>query len=273
MRARIFLGAFLKFRNLGLLAIFLIISSMADGTVTGLLNQIIPGLSGLGGLLAFVPAVVLYLVLVGQTLMSKEYHEEFNRKEKIRKIRGLNTECSRLANEAKRHTNSTYLQKLRRVMEDKTDIVNSFFNGSHSYIKERIVEQTLTLVQAYIKLLANFCIRSKELSEMDVSDIASRINTNMRKLSFTKDPLMAQDIKNLIEMDERIVNRLKEEKKELERIGTKLDYMESTVNMFKHQIISSIESEEMVEKLESAVNEAVALDSVLEERRRNRIRM
>jgi DNA-binding XRE family transcriptional regulator len=48
--------------------------------------------------------------------------------------------------------------------------------------------------------------------------------------------------------------------------------MESTVNMFKHQIMSSIENENMLEELETAVNEAEALDTVLEDRRKSRIR-
>jgi hypothetical protein len=47
--------------------------------------------------------------------------------------------------------------------------------------------------------------------------------------------------------------------------------MESTVNMFKHQIIASVESEEMLDKLETAINEAAALDNVLEERRRSKV--
>jgi hypothetical protein len=74
-------------------------------------------------------------------------------------------------------------------------------------------------------------------------------------------------------MDEKMINRVKDEKKDLERISAKLEYIESTVNMFKHQILSSIESDEMLEKLEKAVNEATALDNVLEDRRRNKIKM
>ena len=84
---------------------------------------------------------------------------------------------------------------------------------------------------------------------------------------------MAEDIRKVIEMDTRLIERMKEEKKDLERISTRLDYMESTVNMFKHQIMSSLENEEMLEQLETAVNEAEALDAVLDERRRNRLRI
>lgn len=273
MKFRMFMSAIFKPRNLGLLFLFGAITALLANPIGDSIERFvgfdIPYMSPL----AFTPAVILYLVFVGQSLLSKEFHETFNRNEKRRHIQDLNLTCSRLANEAKKHTNSSYLQKLRRVMEDKSDIVNSYFKGDHSYIKEKIVEQTLNLVQAYIKLLMNFCIRSKELSEMDVSDIANRMNTNVRRLNFASDPVIAQDIKNLVDMDERIINRLKDEKKDLERISAKLDYMESTVNMFRHQIMSSIETEEMVEKLETAVNEATALDSVLEERRRNRIRL
>jgi hypothetical protein len=71
-------------------------------------------------------------------------------------------------------------------------------------------------------------------------------------------------------MDEKIIVRIKEEKLDLERISAKLNYMESMVNMFKQQILSSIESEDMLEKLETAVNEATALDNVLDERRKRK---
>ena len=165
------------------------------------------------------------------------------------------------------------MQKLKKVMDDKNEIVDSFFRGDQGYLKEKITEQTLNLVVSYLKLLNNFCIRSRELSAVDVSTIAGRLNANTRKLGFTKDVHMQDDLKKIIEMDEKLINRLKDEKKDLERISAKLDYMESTVNMFKHQSLSSIESEDMLEKLETAVNEAEALDNVLEERRKNKFRI
>lgn len=274
MKLRMFMSAIFKMRNMGLLILFLAMSPMVS-YVLGSIDSL--PISNFyfdpESPISYIPAILLYFVFVGQTLLSRKFHKDFNRKQKIRSIQDLNRSCSKLANEAKKYTNATYLQKLRRVMEDKNDIVNSFFRGEHSYIKERIVEQTLNLVHSYTRLLMNFCIRSRELGEMDVGDIANRINNNLRRLNFASDVNIAQDIKNLIEMDERIIDRLKEEKKDIERIAAKLDYMESTVNMFKHQILSSIESEDMLEKLESAVNEAIALDTVLEERRRNKINL
>jgi hypothetical protein len=262
MKFKLLLSALLNTRNLGILLLGL-------GAGIGLLQPYLP-FPGLTGPLA---GVVVYLFFVIQSLTSGEFHEKFNHKQKIKKIQDLNYTSLKLANEAKKHTNTTYYQKLKRVMDDKNDIVESFFRGEKSFLKGKIVEQTLSLVISYIRLLTNFCIRSKELSEVDIGEVTNRININMRKLNFMKDSNTIEEMKRLIEMDEKIIGRLKDEKQDLERISAKLDYMESTVNMFKHQIISSIESEEMLETLETAVNEAAALDSVLEDRRKNRARI
>lgn len=270
MRGRLVTSAFFKFRNLGILAMAMILAGLLADPA-GLSNMLGYGYT-VPDAVAVSGALAVYVAFVLQTLNSKKFHEEFNRKEKMRTIRELNRQANRLAGEARRNTNSTYLQKLKKVMDDKNDIFNSYSTGEHSYLKERIVEQTLSLVTAYLKLLNNFCIRSRELNAVDVSTVANRINANNRKLSFARDARMAEDVRKIIEMDEKLINRMKDEKKELERISAKLDYMESTVNMFKHQIMSSIENEEMLEQLETAVNEAEALDTVLEDRRKSRIR-
>lgn len=264
------IGALFKFRNICvLIAAFILAGLLSDPTA-------LPAVLGYGyplpDSLAVTGALAAYIGFVLQTLMNKQFHEEFNRREKIRNIRELNRLTARLSSEARRHTNNTYMQKLRKVMEDKNDIYNSYTRGEQSYLKEKITEQTLNLVIAYLKLLKNFCIRNRELSGVDVGAVAARINANNRKLSFARDLSMAEDVRKIIEMDEKLINRMKEEKKDLERIGAKLDYMESTVNMFKHQIMSSVENEDMLEQLETAVNEAEALDTVLEERRRNKLK-
>lgn len=270
MKTRLVLRALFKLRNLGILVLALGLAVfLSDPTAFPLLF----GLPLVPDILAFPAAAALYLVSVGQSLLSKEFHDDFNRKEKVRQIQELNYQCQKLSNEAKRNTNTAYLQKMKKVMEDKNDIYESYINGERDFLKQKIVEQTLNLVVAYLKLLNNFCIRSRELSTVDISEVANRINTNARKLSFTRDPRASEDIRRVMDMDERLIHRLKEEKKDLERIAAKLDYMESTVNMFKHQIISSVQSEEMLEKLETAVNEAEALDTVLEDRRKNKTRL
>jgi len=264
------MSALFKLRNICILAAALVIASLLSDPAgfpqTFGYNYALPGY------LTLTASFAIYIVSVIQTLMSKQFHEEFRRKEKGRNIRELNRQANRLAGEARRNTNSTYMRKLRKVMEDKNDIFNSYTTGEHSYLKEKITEQALKLVISYLRLLNNFCIRNRELCGVNVSAVTARINDNNRRLSFAKDARMAEDIRKIIEMDEKLINRLKEEKKELERIGAKLDYMESTVNMFKHQILSSVENEDMLEQLETALNEAEALDTVLEERRRNKLR-
>ncbi len=271
MRSRMVLSALFKGRNIGILAAALILASLLSDP------NALPNMFGINGALpdslAVTGSFAVYIAFVIQTLLSKKFHTEFNQKEKYRNIRELNRQANKLSSEARRNTNNTYMQKLRKVINDKNDIFISYSTGEPSYLKEKIVEQTLTLVIAYLKLLNNFCIRSRELSNVDVGAVSARINNNARKLSFAKDARMAEDVRKIIEMDEKLIGRLKEEKKDLERINAKLDYMESTVNMFKHQVMSSVENEEMLEQLETAVNEAEALDAALEDRRRNKLRM
>lgn len=268
MRTRMLFSALFKARNIGILVAALVVAAILSDSsaLYAVLGQASAESLTIGG------SFLVYIAFVIQTLTSKKFHEEFNQKEKVRNIRELNRQANRLSSEARRHTNNTYARKLKKVMEDKNEIYNSYMTGEKSYLREKITEQTLNLVVSYLKLLNNFCIRNRELSGVDVSAVSARINTNNRKLSFSKDMNMTEQVRKVIEMDERLITRLKDEKKDLERIGAKLDYMESTVNLFKHQLLSSVENEEMLEQLETAVNEAEALDNVLEERRKSKLR-
>lgn len=273
MNGNLFFSAIFRFRNfatlIGWCAVVYLISSSAEFQNMGLgsnIDKLITGAYGLGA--------ITYLGLVIQSLFSNSYREEVKLKEKKKELNRLNRECNRLAVQARSSATPIQRQKLRKIMQDKNDILNSLKRGDErSYLKEKIVEKSLNLVISYIKLMTNYSIRFKELSEINIKDLMNKINTNRRKLSFLQDERMAEDIKSIIQMDENTIQRVKDEKNELERINARLDYIESMLGMFKHQIISSIESEEMVEKLETAVNEATALDSVLQERRKNQIRM
>ncbi|MDF2986263.1 MAG: hypothetical protein K0R50_1773 [Eubacterium sp.] len=274
MNGNLFYSAIFRFRNMATLlfwcALVFLISGSPDVqamTINGLdSTTLATGAYGVGAL--------VYVALVIQSLFSNGYKEEVQRKEKKREINGLNRECARLSAQSRNYASPIQRQKLRKIMQDKDEIFNSLKRGDgHSYLKEKIVEKSLNLVISYMKLMTNYSIRSRELSEVNISDLMNKINANRRKLSFMKDERMYEDIKSIIEIDEQVITRVKDEKNELERIHARLDYIESMLSMFKHQIVSSIESEEMVEKLETAVNEATALDSVLQERRRNQIRM
>ncbi|AEY64323.1 hypothetical protein [Clostridium sp. BNL1100] len=275
MNSNLFVSALLRFRNFSTLIIWTALinlisnNSQVQNMITSQTADYSLVLTG-----AYGAGVVVYLAMVIQSMFSNNYKEEVKRKEKKKEINDLNRQCNRLSSQARNLGNPIQKQKLRKIMQDKNDIFNSQKRGEeYSYLKEKIVEQSLKLVISYTKLMTNYSIRSKEISEINISDLMNKINANRRKISFMKDDRMLDDIKNIIEMDEKAIERVKEERNELERIHARLDYIESMLNMFKHQIISSIESEEMVEKLETAVNEATALDSVLQERRRNQIRL
>jgi hypothetical protein len=258
MKSR-FLSALFRMANLGILLVALGLA------------YIITGAAPETAMIAWPASAAVYLVSVVASLSSKKFNDEYEHKLKIRKIQDLNYTCLKLSNEAKKHTNAAYSQKLKNIMDDKDDIINSFFRGEKSYLKEKIVEQTLNLVVSYIRLLTNFCIRNRELSEFNASESITRINANTRKLPFIEGSNAEDDVRKAVELDEKTLLMVKEEKNNLDAIATKLDYMEGTVNMFKHQIISSIESEEMLETIQTAVNEAEALDNVLEERRKTRM--
>lgn len=273
MNGNLFFNAIFRFRNFATLIGWFFVVYLLSGSVDVQnlnigtdINTLITAAYGLGGL--------TYLGMVIQSLFSNSYREEVNLKEKKKEINSINRQCVKMSAQARSSITPIQRQKLRKIMQDKDDILNSLKRGDErSYLKEKIVEKSLNLVVSYIKLLTNYSIRIKELSELNTNDIMNKINVNRRKLSFLKDERMIEDIKSIIQMDESNIQRIKDEKNELERINARLDYIESMLGMFKHQIISSIESEEMVEKLDTAVNEATALDNVLQERRRNQIRM
>lgn len=276
MNGNLFYSAIFRFRNLGTLvfwcaAVYLLSGSIGTQDIQNIAPTLAPStlLTGAYGI-----GAVGYLALVIQSLFSNSYREEVQRKEKKKEISNLNRQCIKLSMQTRNSVAPIQKQKLRKIMQDKDDILKSLKRGDeYSYLKEKIVEKSLNLVISYTKLMTNYSIRSKELSEINISDLMNKINANRRKLSFMKDDRMHEDIKSIIEMDENVIRTVKDEKNELERIHARLDYIESMLGMFKHQIISSIESEEMVERLETAVNEATALDNVLQERRRNQIRM
>lgn len=265
MKFKLFLSSLASYRNIGIFVILIGLSLAGKG----LLEQYFGSMSQSVG---FIGAFAVYLGCSLQSFSSKKFQDKFLRKSKQEHIKKLNETCIKLANETKKHTNSAYYKKLCSIMEDRTEIIKEYYKGDVPYFKERITEQTLNLVITYIKMLKTFCIRSRELNLTDVAPIMDRIGKNTRKLNFINDSKVYEDLKKTIEMDEKIITRLKEEKQELERIDTKLDYIKSTVSMFKHQVTHSLDSEEMLEKIENVVNEATALESVLDDRYKKRSR-
>lgn len=260
MKLKLFWNSIVHYKNLGMLLVFMGMG-MAVTEYAELPYQY-----------AAIPAGALYLGLVLKSFTDKKFQENFLHKEKEKEIKKMNKTCLQLAADTKKRTNSAYYKKLFSVVKDKDDILKSYNKDKSNYVKEKIAEHTLNLTISYLNLLRDFCIRSKAAGRTNVDSLMERLSQNTRKLNFTDDPKVYEDIKRIVEMDEKIISRLKEEKSDLERVDTKLDCIKSTISMLKHQINSSLDSQETLENIESTLNEAAAFESVLYERNRNRLR-
>lgn len=262
MKFKLFISSLFSTRNIGIFSI-LVASLLAVNNVR---EELFLPLSAV--------AIAVYIGLVIQSFTSKKFQERFIAKMKHKNIKKLDKACTVLADDARKYTNATYYKKLRSIMNDKNEIMKSYYKEGPNFINEKITEKALDLVISYIKLLKSFCIRTKELNAIDVKPVQEKIAKNTRKLNFINDPKVRENMEMIIEMDEKILSRLKDEKLNLERIDTRLDYIKSTVYMLKQQINLKLGSEEdLLEKIESAVNEAVALENVLDERNKKRIKI
>jgi len=73
-------------------------------------------------------------------------------------------------------------------------------------------------------------------------------------------------------MDEKLLQRLREERNQLEIVSVRLDQIESSIVGFKHRILSNEMSDPETQEIENAINEANALDNALNEQRKFRQR-
>lgn len=265
--AKVLLEAFFHFRNIGVLILGI--------GVAALVNQgiIVDNFAGMLGITGYIGAAALYFILVLITATNADFQNKVLLKHKKSQIKELSWKITKLANEYRKKLGNKYAARLQRVLQDKNDILDTYFKDENDTLKFNIVEKSLNLVMSYVKLLNNFCIRSRDLEAVDVGKITERVNMNSRKVSFVKDYQAAEDLKKIMEIDQNLLSELVEEKKELGRISTKLDYMESAVGMLKRQLLSNVESNDILMNIEEAVNEAEALDRVLTERRRRHTRI
>lgn len=213
-----------------------------------------------------------YIFFVIQTLRSDDFRKEVSTEETIERIRSLNAECTKLYLASRRRVIRSVDSRIRLMMAEKEDLMKEFAENTRDVIKQKIVEQALNLIKAYIKLMVNFTVRGNELIDIDVNKIKDRINANTRKMGFMRDPNAIADMQKAIDMDQKMLERIETEKYELERVSAKLDYMESTIRMFKHRLLTSESDDGAFSEIESIVNEATALDNVLNENRKSRFR-
>jgi hypothetical protein len=253
MKFRKILSAALKMKNFALLAAVLIVFYL-----TGYAPFILIGLAG-------------YIFFVLQTLRDDRFIKEYAKKEKLENLQTMNEDCRILYFDLKSSLNRYEEKKVIDVLQEKDEIMNSFYKGDDDPLRQKIVEQVLNLVMAYIKLVHAYSTRCRDLGKSDINEVMDRINSNSRKLSFINDTAAIEDLKKALEMDQSIVNRVQEQKNELEKTSARLDYMESTISMFKHRFISREDSDEAVSEIENAINEAAALDNTLNSSKKDRL--
>jgi len=250
MQSKKILKAALNTKNSILLAAVLIIS---------LITRYIPFLFiGMAG----------YVYFVMQTLKNDTCEED-----EFSNLHELNKQCNDLYIKAYNVLNAEMLKEVEVIMKNKDELINLFFKDKANYAKQKVIEQAINLAIAYIKLAENYCKRIDEINSINTNEIMDEINANERKLSFLNDHQAIEDIKNSIEMSRKILTKVEQRKRELERISAKLTYIESTFKVFKHQIVMSEDTTGTTAEIESIINEAKALNSVLDEEKINRIRL
>ncbi|MDR1439932.1 MAG: hypothetical protein LBJ10_07975 [Clostridiales bacterium] len=183
--------------------------------------------------------------------------------------------CQIKARYLKRSLDETGQKRLGKVIQDVGEMARSFMAGDKSPLKIQIMQKTLKLTEMYVKLIDDFSKRLRTSVSSEISNIANRINTNTSNLNNARDAGVAAEIRRVIESDERMIESLKGERKELEKLDARLQFMESTIGMLKYNLIYNLDSEDMLKKLETEIDEATAINfalSDLHEERRGKAR-
>ena len=211
-----------------------------------------------------------YFIAVYRTANSEKFRAEIALYDKLDGINKLSWECNSLYRRISRSLGKTLRTKSIGVIKQKEELMDYFNKYSEDPIKQRIIEQALKLVMAYFNLADNYSGRMRELSQQNFNDLLSRININNRKLGSLKNYEAVLELTKTVEMDEKLLKSLKEEREELEMVNVRLDQIESTIVGFKHRILSSDLSDPETEEIENVINEASALDNALNEHSRLR---
>lgn len=256
--------AALKFKNIMLLIAGTVLAIGASDVAP--YKTWLPIVFEAAGIIAYVSAIV-------HTAKSSKFIEEFELSEKLDDINKLSWECNRLYRCISRSLGRNQKTKAIGVLKQKEELMKYFNKNNEDPIKQRIIQQALKLVLAYLNLTGNYSDRMRELSQQNLNDLLSRINLNNRKLGYLKNYEAVLELTKTVEMDEKLLKDLKEEREELEMVNVRLDQIESTIVGFKHRILSSELSDPETEEIENVINEASALDNALSEHVRNRQRM
>lgn len=252
-----------KFRNILILAAGMLLTAGAGSYAPGV--SWLPWLVGAAGAGA-------YMAGVAGTLKSADFKREVELSEKLGDISRLDRDCSSLYRSVSGRLGRDLRMKVVRVLRQKDELLHYFDDCCEDPLKQRIIQQALKLVMAYIRLAGNYADRMRELSQQNLNELVHRINVNNRRLGSLKSYQAVLELTKTIEMDEKLLQRLRDERNELEMVNVRLDQIESSIAGFKHRILSSDMSDPETEEIENAINEATALDNALNEHRRLRQR-
>jgi len=255
-----FLRAAFRFRNILLLLAGIILALITYNS-SGI--PWLPVAFGAAGIAAYTAAVA-------GTLKSSKFIEEYDLSEKLSNINKLSWECNGLYRHISRSLDRNLRPKAQRVLKQKEELMNYFKKNCEDPIKQRIIEQALKLVIAYFNLAGNYSERMREMSQQNINELINRINVNNRKLGSLKNYEAVLELTKTIEMDEKLLQNIKEEREELEIANVRLEQIESTIASFKHRLLSSDFSDHESEEIENVINEATALDNALYEHSRQR---
>lgn len=260
MNFKILMKAAFKARNFMVLAAIIVVSLLFSASQV---PQLLAPFALLGA------AGYIYLVL--QTLRSGDFKSELAQEKKLDVIQRLSWDCNELYRDVVRKLDRNLKSKAAGILKQKNELMLYFSKYSEDPLKQKIIEQALKLVMAYLNLLYSYSARGRELSRENVNELVGRINYNNRKLGSLKSYEAVLELTKTVEMDEKLLKNMKEERDELEKTNVKLDYIESTIGGFKHRILSPDTIDPATEEIEDVINEATALDTVLNERRRTRL--
>lgn len=206
-----------------------------------------------------------------RTMKNREFLLECRQADRLDDLQKLSWECSDLFGSISRKVDKNTKSRMHTVLKLKEELIKYFKSCSEDPIKQTIVEQALKLVIAYFNLAHNYSVRGNENSSQNIKAIEQRINYNNRRIGSLKSYDAVLELTKTVEMDEKLLKSIRDEGHELEKISVRLNYIESTINAFKHRIISTDSSDPEVEEIENIINEATALDNVLNERRKVRL--
>ncbi len=245
MKYKIIIKAALELKNLGLLAMIVGIFAL-----TGSLPFLFIGAAG-------------YVYFLMETMKDEKFLKRFNEEQQIEDIHDLNEKCNALYMSLVRKLPGGMRERIKNIYNEKQVLVSYFSQDNSDPLRQKIVDQAINLVIAYFKLLYHYSLRIKQLNSINVNKVIERINNNKRKIEFLNNSAAISNIEKAVELDEKLVEKINKEKNELEMISFRLDYIESAILMFKHQIMSNEDLDPDIKEIDTVVNEAIALDNVL----------